>query len=72
MQVGEKIKKYIDDKGISQSSICKKTGISPTKMNLALHGNRRLTFDEYEMICWALNVNTDQFLKPRVPEIITA
>lgn len=68
MEVGEKIKRYIEENGISQTYISKKTGIAKPKLNLALNGKRRLTFPEYEMICWVLNVNTDKFLQPRMPE----
>lgn len=68
MSVGEKIKDYLEDKGITQAHICRKTGIDPVKLNLALNDNRRLTFDEYELICGALDVGTDKFISPRVPE----
>lgn len=67
MEVGTKIKEYLDANGISQIHISKKTNISAVKLNLALNGKRRLTFDEYSIICWALNVNTDFFLKPCMP-----
>lgn len=67
MEVGLKIKKYLEENGISQTFLSKKTGIELTKLNLALNGNRRLTFLEYETICWALGVNTDKFLSPRMP-----
>lgn len=68
MEVGEKIKRYIEEKGISQTYISRKTGITLPKLNLALNGNRRLTFPEYEVICWVLDVNTDKFLQPKMPE----
>lgn len=68
MEVGEKIKRYIEEKGISQTYISRKTGIALPKLNLALNGNRKLTFPEYEVICWVLEVNTDKFLQPRMPE----
>lgn len=67
MEVGLKIKKYLEENGISQTFLSKKTGIELPKLNLALNGNRRFTFLEYEMVCWALGVNTDKFLKPRIP-----
>lgn len=67
MEVGLKIKAYLEENGISQTYLSKKTGIGLPKLNLALNGNRRLTFPEYEMICWALSVNTDKFLRPRMP-----
>ena len=72
MCVGLKIKVYLEEKGVSQTFISKKTGIDLPKLNLALNGNRRLTFLEYEMICWALEVGTDQFLQPREPDKVRA
>lgn len=68
LELGLKIKKYLEDNGVSQTFISKKTGIELPKLNLALNGNRRFTFSEYELICGALNVNTDKFLKPRMPD----
>ena len=68
MELGLKIKKYLEDNGISQTFISKKTGIELPKLNLALNGNRRFTFNEYELICGALKVNTDKFLKPKMPD----
>ena len=67
MEVGLKIKEYLDNNGISQTYISKATGIDIVKLNLALNGKRRLTFDEYSLICGALGLNTDRFLKPRLP-----
>lgn len=72
MEVGLKIKAYLEDNGISQTFVSKKTGIELPKLNLALNGNRRLTFPEYEMVCWALGLNTDKFLRPREPSAISA
>jgi transcriptional regulator with XRE-family HTH domain len=71
MCVGQKIKKYIGDNGISQTHISNKTGIPLPKLNLALNGARRMRFEEYELICGALNVNTDKFLVPRKPDLNT-
>lgn len=68
MEVGLKIKAYLEENGISQTFVSKKTGIELQKLNLAFNGNRRLTFPEYEMVCWALGVNTDEFLRPREPD----
>ena len=63
--MGLKIKKFLEDNGISQIFLSRKTGIPPVKLNLALNGNRRLTFEEYCLICGALDVNTDKFIQPR-------
>lgn len=68
MDVGIKIKKYLEENGISQAHVGKKAGLNLTKLNLALNGNRKLSLEEYALICGALNVNTDFFLKPRLPD----
>ncbi len=68
MCVGLKIKRHLEENGITQTHISSKTNIPMTKLNLALNGNRKLTFEEYELICGALNVNTDMFIQPKQPE----
>lgn len=68
MGVGGKIKEYLAENGISQTFISAKTGIELPKLNQVLNGNRKMKLEEYELICWALNVNTDKFLMPRSPE----
>ena len=62
------IKKYLEENGISQAFLSRKTKIETSKLNLALNGLRKLTLDEYALICGALGVNTDFFIKPRLPE----
>lgn len=68
MNIGVMIKRYLEERGISQVHISRKTAIDSAKLNLALNGNRKLTFDEYALICGVLGVNTDFFLKPRLPD----
>ncbi len=68
LEVGLKIKKYLDEKGISQAHISREIEMDPVKLNLSLNGKRRFTFPEYELLCGALNVDTNFFLKPRLPE----
>lgn len=68
LEVGLKIKKYLDNNGISQAHVSREAKIDSAKLNLALNGKRRLTLDEYALICGALGVNTDFFLKPRLPD----
>lgn len=65
MNVGVVIKLYLEENGITQVFLSRKTGIETAKLNLALNGARRLSLEEYAVICWALGVNTDYFLKPR-------
>ena len=66
MSVGENINAYLEDHGISQKWLSNRTGIATAKLNLALHGKRRMTFEEYALICGTLGVNTDKFIQPIV------
>lgn len=68
MCVGEKIKAYLQSTGVSQVWLSSQTKIPPTKLNLALNGKRRMTFEEYACICWALHVSADRFITPKAPE----
>ena len=68
LEVGLKIKKYLDEKGISQAHISRELGMDPEKLNLSLNGKRKFTFPEYELLCGVLNVDTNFFLKPRLPK----
>lgn len=67
MDVGTKIRRYLDAHNISQIALCEMTHISPSKLNLSLNNRRRFTFDEYQTICWALGVGVDAFMEPRPP-----
>jgi len=70
MCVGLKIKTYLDSNGISQTYVSNMTRIPLPKLNLALNGKRKMTFEEYELICGAVNVGTDKFLEPRKPQAV--
>lgn len=67
MTVGQKIKQYVEEKNIQQTSLSIDSRIPLPKLNLALNGKRRLTFDEYEIICGVLGVPVSTFLTPRLP-----
>ena len=70
MGVGTRIKDYLSETGISQEFLSRKANISRPKLSLSLNEKRRITFEEYERVCWALGVNTDRFLTPHKPERI--
>lgn len=67
-RLGESIRKYLKENEYTQAYISKQTGIPPAKLSFSLNGKRRFTFREYELICGVLGVNTDKFLKPRLPD----
>lgn len=68
METGKQIKAYLSEIGTSQKFLSYKTGIPMAKLNLALNGKRRLTLDEYALICWALNIPSDKFITPHPPK----
>lgn len=68
MSVGDKIKKYISKKGISQSDLAILCGMSPSKLCLSLSGKRNFKVEEYETICYVLKVSAGTFLEPRKPK----
>ncbi len=72
MSVGAAIRKYIVEKDISQVELSKKTQIAPAKLNLSLSGKRRLSFYEFEVICWALGLDVTDFLSPHPPEDVAS
>ena len=67
----QEIKQYLKENGISQVWLSKKTKIPPCKLSYSFNGKRKMTLREYAIICWALGVNTDKFLRPREPSKIT-
>ena len=57
------IAEHMKENGIKQTFICEKTGLSKHSVSFALKGKRKLSIDEYEKICSALNVPYDFFFK---------
>lgn len=66
--VGPKIKKYLAQKGISQTWLAAKTHINLNMLNAALNGARKLPIDEYQLIIWALELEPGEFLEQKEPE----
>lgn len=66
--LGAAIMDYLVENGHTQTYISKKAGIDLPKLNQSLNGKRRLTFEEYQLICGVLGVGVEQFLKPRMPD----
>jgi transcriptional regulator with XRE-family HTH domain len=60
---GKKIKEYLSNKGISQTFVANKTGIPISTLNAALNGNRKILAEEYFLICQALEIPLDTFVK---------
>lgn len=57
----EQVSQYVKDKGIKQSFICNKTGIEKNALSNILSGDRRMTADEFLLICNALDEPMERF-----------
>lgn len=62
MEVQSRISAYIEKIGISQASICKKTDIPPYAMSAMMNGKRKMTADEFEKICRAIDKTPNDFI----------
>lgn len=60
-RVGPRIKQYLESKGITQAFVAEKSGIAANILNPALKAKRRLTAEEYFIICEVLEVPLDTF-----------
>lgn len=61
--LGLKIRDYMDNKGIKQTFLAEKTGLSLQAINTILNGNRKIEANEYFEICKALDKPLEFFFK---------
>lgn len=66
--IREKVVDYIRDKGIKQSRLSEKTGISTAALSSIMNLKRDIEVDEYCAICKALDLSLDYFAQDRCPE----
>ncbi len=59
--ISKEIAKYIRDHGIKQKYICQKTGLTKYIISCAFRGKRKLSVEEYQKICEALNLPYEYF-----------
>ena len=62
MTVQSRISEYIREMGIKQGTICEKTGIRTDAMSAMLNGKRKMTADEFELICKAIQKQPNDFM----------
>ena len=55
------IKQYLEERGIKQSFLGERLGMSPSTVNALINGNRGISAKEYFQICDALNLPLDYF-----------
>lgn len=60
MNVRDNIRKYIQDKGLTQAVMARRAGLTPTKLSMALQNKRKLDVDEFIRLCEAMGVTTEE------------
>lgn len=63
MVVQTRIAEYIKHMGITQAAICRKTGMSPKRVSVILTLKGKMTADEYEKICRAIEKTPNDFME---------
>lgn len=66
--VAAKIKAYVDEKGIKQTVIARKAGLTDQELSAYLTGRIRLPADRFFAICEAIGVSPETF-KPDTQEV---
>ncbi len=62
MYVYEKVRAYIDEKGLKQVAVAQKAGIPKVTFNAIMNGKRKMYADDLRAICLALNVSPELFI----------
>lgn len=65
MSIAKEIRIYLTKNNISQTWLSEQTGITLTKLNMALNDKRKIPVDEYAKIVEALNVDANTFIKSK-------
>jgi transcriptional regulator with XRE-family HTH domain len=62
VEVQEKVAGYIQNSGIKQSFIVERTGLNKDIVSAILNKKRKMSADEYELFCKALNKTPNDFM----------
>lgn len=62
MVVQSRIADYIRKMGIKQTAICEKTNISAWALSAMMTGRRKMSADEFEKICRAIEKEPNDFM----------
>lgn len=63
MVVQTRVAEYIKRMGITQAAICRKTGMKPKRVSVILTLKGKMTADEYEKICRAIEKTPNDFME---------
>ena len=66
MEIRQRIKDCINEKGLKQYVVANKAGFSQKQFSAMMTGKRKIYAVDIEPICTALNVKVDEFIKPEL------
>lgn len=61
MPIYQQLSSYISQKGLKQTFVAEKAGLTADNLSKILNGNRRLMADEFLKICSALSLDPKEF-----------
>lgn len=59
--IGIKVKNYLDENGIKYSYLSERIGMPMNTLSLLLNGKRKMSVEEYFMICEVLGLPVNTF-----------
>lgn len=62
MNVQSRLSEYVDNMGIKQAKISEKTGIRRETIHAILKCKKKMTADEFELICRAIEKTPNDFM----------
>ena len=62
MQVYEKVRCYIVERGVKQNEVAEKCNISASTFSAMLNGKRKMYAEDLRAICYALEVSPEKFI----------
>lgn len=62
MDVQSRISAYVNQMGIKQTAICEKTGLKKDAVSAMLNNKRKMSADEFELICRAIGKTPNDFM----------
>jgi len=63
MKVYQKVRAYLDENGIKQNVIARKSNISAATFSAIMTGRRKMYADDLCAICYALRVKPEEFIE---------
>lgn len=63
MNINAKLKEIVDKRGLKQTYICEKTGMTSDCVSRILSSTRKITAEEFLLICDVLDIDANEFRK---------